>query len=191
MNRPIGFIASVLSMTIAAAACGGAANPSAAPSSAVAAPASATVTPTVAAATATSTASPAPAYAGVGAAVAKLSEVTTTMKTSPVHMGFIGDERDLAPGTYTETLTLVTLQPGGRTVSHKHGGTEVVIVIEGSVDINMGAAGRAALNVGQSATVPAGTPLQASNSGTGVAKFLAFFMTPEGQPFQTNLTTVP
>lgn len=191
MTRPSRALAVALAGAILSAACGGAAAP-AAPAATTAA---ATTPPATAAAATSAPASPsasaAPAYAGVGAAVTKLSEVKTTVAAAPVHMGFIGDQASLAPGTYTETLSLVTLQPGGRTISHKHGGLEVVIVLEGSVDINMGNAGRAALSAGQTAKVPAGTALQASNAGSGVARFLAFFMTPEGAAFQTNLTTVP
>ena len=185
-----------MALGIVAAACGGAATAPTPTAAATTAPAS--VTPTSAPASAapatavpTASGSPAPAYAGVGSASTKLSEVTFAAKTAPVHVTFLGDQAGLAAGNYTETMNLVTLQPGGRTVSHKHGGLEIVFITEGAVEINMGAAGRVTLKAGETAKVPANTPLQALNTGTVVAKFLAFFMTLEGQPFQTNLETVP
>jgi len=106
-------------------------------------------------------------------------------------VGFIGDEPSLGAGSYQELLNLVTLQPGGRTVSHKHGGVEWVIVVEGTVEVRMPGGKKATLTVGQTGKVPANTAVQAVNTGTGVARFLAFFVTADGQPFQTNLDAVP
>lgn len=187
-------LASAAVLVLVGAACGGSAAPApAATSSAptVAAATSAAPTPAPSTPAPTPSATAAPAYAGVGAAVLKIAETTYAEKATPVHLTFLGDEPSLKAGTYLETLSLVTLQPGGRTVSHKHGGLEIVIVAEGTVEIDMGAAGKKTLKAGERASVPANTALQARNTGTGVARFLAFFMTLDGQPFQTNLTNVP
>ena len=189
MRRPTRTLAT-LALTVAAACGGGTgAASTASPAATSAAPTVAAASPT-AAPSASPSASPAPAFAGVGSASAKLSETKMTATGASTHIGFLGDEA-LAAGPYTETLNVVTLQPGGRTVSHKHGGIEWVIVIDGSVEIRMAAGGRAMLTAGQTAKVPANTPLQALNVGPGVAKFLAFFVTADGQPFQTNLEPVP
>ncbi len=193
MNLPARALAPLLAVTLISA-CGAAPAPASATTSAAPAAGTATAVPTTAAPTvaaASPSPSPAPAYAGVGAAVAKIAETTYAAKTTPVHVSFLGDQAALPAGTYVETLSLVTLQPGGRTISHKHGGLETVIVIEGSVLVDMGAAGKVTLKTGEKATVPAETPLQARNAGTTVARFLAFFMTPQGKPFQTNLNAVP
>ncbi|HZP96268.1 MAG TPA: cupin domain-containing protein [Candidatus Limnocylindria bacterium] len=190
MIRAARIAAAAIVATLVATACGGAATAPSPTTPATTAPTIAATSTPAPTAAATASASPAPAFAGVGSASTKLSEVTTT-KSAPVHFGFFGDEAALPAGKYMETLSLVTLQPGGRTVSHKHGGLEIVVVIEGSVEVNMGAAGKALLTAGQTAKVPANTPLQALNHGTDVAKFLAFFLTADGQPFQTNLTAVP
>ena len=174
-------------------ACGGGAAPVtvSSPTSAPATSAPATTAPaTTAPASPSPSATTAPPQAGVGAASVKLSESKQTAGAAPVHVGFIGDE-PLPAGTYVETLNLVTLQPGGRTISHKHGGLEVVLVTEGSVEVRLPGGAKTTLNAGQTAKVPANTAVQAANAGTGVAKFLAFFMTADGQPFQTNLDAVP
>lgn len=191
--RVLGTLA-ILAATLTAA-CGGAAAPAArAPAAAsptVAPTPAATPTPTVAASPSPAASPAAPPHAGVGAAAAKLAETKSVIRTTPAHVSFLGEEPSLAPGSYTETVMLVTLQPGGRTVSHRHGGVEWVIAIEGSVEVRMGGGGRVALTVGQTAKVPANTPVQLFNAGSGVTRFLAFFVTAEGQPFQTNLDTVP
>lgn len=180
------------------AACGGTATPAsiASPTAAATTAAATTAAPTTAAPTVAApspTASPVPAapHAGVGAAVAKLSESKLVASGSPAHVSFIGDEPSLGAGSYQELLNLVTLQPGGRTVSHKHGGVEWVIVVEGTVEVRMPGGKKATLTVGQTGKVPANTAVQAVNTGAGVARFLAFFVTANGQPFQTNLDTVP
>ena len=172
-------------------ACGGSAPTVAtSPTPAAATPTAIPASTAAAAASATAAGTAAPPQAGVGSVSAKLSEVKTTLLAN-AHIGFIGEEQGLTPGAYVETLNVVTLQPGGRTVSHKHAGIEYVIVLDGSVEIRMGGGGRVMLAAGQNARVPANTPLQASNAGSSVAKFLAFFVTADGQPFQTNLDTVP
>lgn len=180
----------LLSCTAIAASCGGAAAPSTPPSSAAATVVASSPSPS-APPSASPSASPAPAYAGVGSASVKVTESKSLVAAAPAHVGFVGDEPSIGPGTYLETLNVVTLQPGGRTVSHKHAGVEWVFVIEGSVEVRMGAGGRVVLSTGQSGKVPANTPVQAFNTGTGAARFIALFVTAEGQPFQTNLETVP
>ena len=180
------------------AACGGTAGPASITSPTASATTAAATSPTATAAPATSTAaSPAASptaaapHAGVGSASAKLAESKLVATGSPVHVSFIGDEPSLGAGSYAELINLVTLQPGGRTVSHRHGGIEWVIVVEGTVEVRTPGGARSTLTVGQTGKVPANTAVQAVNTGAGVAKFLAFFVTADGQPFQTNLESVP
>ena len=101
------------------------------------------------------------------------------------------DLPQLAPGKYLEQLNLVTLEKGGRTAAHKHGGLEAVVVLEGTVQVRMAGAQPVTLTKGKGAYVPVNTPLQAINTGDGAAKFLAFFVTLDGQPFSTNVETAP
>ena len=184
--------------TLLTVACGGAATPASVASPTVAATTAAATTaapttaaPTVAAPSPTASATAAPPQAGVGSASAKLSESKLVATGSPVHVSFIGDEPSLGAGSYQELLNIVTLQPGGRTVSHKHGGVEWMLVVEGTIEVRTPGGTKVTLTVGQTGKVPANTAVQAVNTGTGVAKFLAFFVTADGQPFQTNLDAVP
>ena len=96
-----------------------------------------------------------------------------------------------APGKYLEQLNLVTLEKGGRTAAHKHGGIEAVVVLEGTVQVRVAGAPMITLTKGKGAYVPVNTPLQATNTGDGPAKFLAFFVTLDGQPFSTNVDSAP
>lgn len=97
----------------------------------------------------------------------------------------------LPQGAYAELLTLVTLQSGGRTAAHKHGGLEVVVVLEGAVQLRTATAPVQTLTAGQGAFVLPNTALQATNNGTGVAKFLGFRVTKDGEVDTTPLDTAP
>lgn len=98
---------------------------------------------------------------------------------------------DLPAGNYMSTVQVVTIEKGGRTVAHMHGGIEAIYVLQGTIDFRLAGGARALLNHGQGAVVPPGTVLQAVNGGDGTAKFLAFMMTPESAPFQTNVDVAP
>jgi len=144
----------------------------------------ATASPTVAVATVAPTPTrPVVPATAQGATSAKLTEnkLAVTDGVAP----------DLAPGSYLSTVSLVTLEKGGRTVAHKHGGIESIYVLQGSVDFRAAGGLRVVLSQGQGLAIPPGTALQAVNSGDGTAKFLAFFMTLETAPFQTNVDNAP
>jgi len=172
-------LAGAASLAILASACGGAAQP--APTTAP------TVAPTVAV-TAAPTVAPSPtkpvvAATAQGSTSAKLTENKLTLAD--------GSAPYLPAGNYVSTLSLVTLEKGGRTIAHKHGGIESIYVLEGTIDFRTATGGRIILKQGQGASVPPNTPLQAVNGGDGIAKFLAFFMTQETAPFQTTVDEAP
>lgn len=164
--------AAVAVLALLASACGGAAAPAA---KATAAP---TVAPTVAAAPARA-AVPA---TGNAAKSAKLGEAKLTLAESAP---------GLAAGNYLQTVSLVTLEKGGWTLAHKHGGIEAIYVLDGTIDFRTQGGGQLMLKAGQGASVRPGTVLQAINGGDGVAKFIAFFLTAEGAPFQTASEQAP
>jgi quercetin dioxygenase-like cupin family protein len=85
-----------------------------------------------------------------------------------------------------ETLRLVTLQANGRTALHSHGGLEVVFVLGGTLRVAV--AGQTPVTVGalQGAFEPRGTVVQETNVGGGAVRYLAFFVTPVGVPFETE-----
>ena len=101
------------------------------------------------------------------------------------------DLPQFAAGKYLEQLNLVTLEKGGQTAAHKHGGLETIVVLEGTVQVRVTGAQPVTLTKGKGAYVPSNTPLQAVNTGDGAAKFLAFFVTLDGQAFSTNVDTAP
>ena len=165
MIRSARVIAGIATVALIASACGGtAAGPSPTPTSA------ATATRQIVAATAQ------------GATSARFdNKVVITDGVAP----------DLAAGNYISTVQIVTIEKGGRTVAHMHGGIESVYVLQGTIDFRLAGGARVILNRGQGAVVPPGTVLQAVNGGDAIAKFLAFMMTPETAQFQTNVDVAP
>lgn len=97
----------------------------------------------------------------------------------------------LADGPYAQGLRLVTLQPNGRTSAHKPGGLESVVLLEGNLEVRVQGASPKTLATGQGTHVTAGTPLQVRNTASSAAKFLAYFITAEGQAFSTDVDTAP
>ena len=165
-------------LAILLAACGGAAQP--APTATAAPTVAATAAPTVA----PTPTKPVVAATGQGSTSVKLTENKVALADANTAAPY------LPAGNYLSTVSLVTLDKGGRTVAHKHGGLESIFVLQGTVDFRW-AGGRVILTPGQGASVPPNTPLQAVNGGDGVAKFLATFMTQETAAFQTNVDDAP
>jgi quercetin dioxygenase-like cupin family protein len=97
----------------------------------------------------------------------------------------------LAAGKYNERLELISLEKGGRTPAHRHGGVEALVVLEGTVQVRIVGQQPTTLSKGKGAYVPPNTILQATNTGDGTARFLAFFVTPDGAAFSTLVDTVP
>jgi quercetin dioxygenase-like cupin family protein len=85
-----------------------------------------------------------------------------------------------------ETLRLVTLEANGHTPLFSHGGLEGVFVLSGTLKVAI--QGQTPVTVGamQGAFVPKATEVQESNAGAGAVRYLAFFVTPMGQPFETE-----
>ncbi|MDP9321814.1 MAG: cupin domain-containing protein [Chloroflexota bacterium] len=95
------------------------------------------------------------------------------------------------PGKYVEQLNVTTLEKGGRTASHKHGGVEVLLILDGTVTLRVAGQQPQTLTKGKGAFVPPNTTLQATNTGDGQAKLLAYFVGLDGAPFSTNVDTLP
>jgi quercetin dioxygenase-like cupin family protein len=173
MTKSARFIAGAAALALIASACGGSAV--APPTSSAATSAAATVAPTPTRQVVAATAQ--------GATSAKLTENKLVVAD--------GVAADLAAGNYLSTVSLVTLEKGGRTVAHKHGGIESIYVLQGTIDFRTLGGASVILNRGQGASAAPGTVLQAINGGDTTAKFLAFFMTAETAPFQTNVDQAP
>ena len=101
---------------------------------------------------------------------------------------------DLPPlpaGFYAESLTLVTVQPRGRSAAHVHSGIESVLVLEGSVLVRSAAHAPASLTKGQGFYILPNTPIQLINVGDTIARTLVFSISPDGAPFSTPVDTAP
>ena len=94
-------------------------------------------------------------------------------------------------GAYDEALRLVTLQPGGRGPAQKDSGVEVLFVLEGSISVHMAGQAPVTLTSGQGISSLPTTAVQELNTGSGVARYLAFDVGPGGQMFQTTVDQAP
>ena len=97
----------------------------------------------------------------------------------------------LPAGLYGESLTLITVQAGGRSGAHMHSGIEGVLVLEGTVLVRTAGQAPVHLVKGQGFFILPKTPVQLINVGGVVARTLVFSISPDGAPFSTPLDTAP
>jgi len=94
-------------------------------------------------------------------------------------------------GAYCESLLRTEQQANGRTTSQRHSGIEVLNVLDGSVKVDVAGQDTKTLKAGESTDILPNTPVQVSNAGSGVARFLSFNAWPKGQPFREDLAGLP
>ncbi len=92
---------------------------------------------------------------------------------------------------YTETLRKVTLATGGRSAAHRFGGVEVLYVLTGTLTVDVAGQAPAQLIAGQGTSIIPNTATQEIASGSGSVEYLAFYLTPQGTPFETAVSSVP
>lgn len=97
----------------------------------------------------------------------------------------------LPQGSYVQTLRLVELEPGGRSVARWHGGIDVSFVLQGSISVHVAGHAPSDVTAGHGIYHLPGDQLQERNTGTGPARFLEFLTTAEGRPFQTSADHAP
>ena len=97
----------------------------------------------------------------------------------------------MPPGTYTETLRSVSLQPGGRSPAHVFGGLEVVFVLDGTLNVDVAGQAPVQLPAGQATYVPAHTLTQELAVGGAKVDYLAYFITEHGTAFETDSSSAP
>jgi quercetin dioxygenase-like cupin family protein len=95
------------------------------------------------------------------------------------------DASTMPPGPRVETLRLVTLQPGGRSAAHRFSGLELLFTLEGTIRLDVAGQPPTTLSAGQAQYLPPGTAEQEFTAGAGVARYLAFIVTPVQAPFET------
>jgi len=94
-------------------------------------------------------------------------------------------------GAYCENLLRTEVQSNGKTASQRHSGLEVLNVLDGSVKVDVAGQDPKTLKAGDSTYILPNTPVQVSNAGSDVARFLSFNAWPQGQPFREDLAGVP
>jgi hypothetical protein len=97
----------------------------------------------------------------------------------------------LSPGTYVETLRTVTLQPGGRSQAHRFGGLEVLFVLDGTLTVKVAGQASMELSAGSGTYVAQASATQEVAAGSSKVDYLAFLVTEQGKPFETELTAAP
>jgi quercetin dioxygenase-like cupin family protein len=88
-------------------------------------------------------------------------------------------------------LGLITMAPGGRTSSHSHGGSETFYVLQGTIELALNNGTRTKITQGQGGAVKPGIVMQMRVVGDAPVTILTYFVTPQGEPWQTNLETLP
>lgn len=88
-----------------------------------------------------------------------------------------------------ETLRRVTIAANGHTALHSHGGFEAIFVLSGTLRVAV--QGQTAVTVGalQGTLEPRATMVQETNAGSGAVTYLAFFVTPVGEAFETDASS--
>jgi quercetin dioxygenase-like cupin family protein len=94
-------------------------------------------------------------------------------------------------GAYCESLLRTEQQPHGKTASQRYSGLELLHVLDGSVKVDVAGQDTKTVKAGESTYVLPNTPVQVSNAGTGVARFLSFNAWPQGQPLREDLAGLP
>ena len=88
-------------------------------------------------------------------------------------------------------LGMITMDAGGRTSAHSHGGTEAFYVMKGTVQLAVNNGTKTNISAGQGASVRPGLIMQLRVVGDEPVQILTYFVTPEGEPWQNNVQTVP
>jgi quercetin dioxygenase-like cupin family protein len=88
-------------------------------------------------------------------------------------------------------LGYITMDAGGRTSSHSHGGLETFYVVKGTVELALNNGTRTNVGAGQGAVIMPGVVMQLHVVGNEPVQIVTYFVTPEGAPWQNNLQTLP
>lgn len=96
-----------------------------------------------------------------------------------------------SPGSYSEILRFVTLEPGGRTAAAKYGGFSTLFVLDGSATIRAAGKSPATLTANHGTNELPGTAIQISNQASDDSTVLAFYVTASDKPFETPVDQAP
>ena len=88
------------------------------------------------------------------------------------------------------TLQRVDLKADGRSRAHRSGGVEVILAIQGKIEVHSGTFSPRQLTSGQGSYVLDNTPLQVWSLG-GPASYLDFYLLPNGRALSTDFQFSP
>jgi quercetin dioxygenase-like cupin family protein len=97
----------------------------------------------------------------------------------------------LPPDDEKQALQLVDLKAKGRAQAHKSNGVEVLLAIQGKLEVHSGTFTPKQLGSGEGAFVLDNTPLQAWALGDTPATFLDFHLLPSVRPLSQDLANSP
>ena len=89
---------------------------------------------------------------------------------------------DLGIAGYETVQARIDFEPGALAVKHKHPGEEIIYVLEGSLEYQVGDKPPVTLKTGEVLFIPAGTAHSAKNVGNSPAKELATYVVEKGKP---------
>ena len=89
---------------------------------------------------------------------------------------------DLSIPGYETVQARIDFEPGALAIKHKHPGEEIIYVLEGLLEYQVGDKPPVRLKAGEVLFIPASTPHSAKNVGSDVAKELATYVVEKGKP---------
>jgi hypothetical protein len=94
-------------------------------------------------------------------------------------------------GSYTLRLDSITLDGSGRTASQSHAGAELILVLDGQVEIRTMNGSHDFRGPKEGLGIAPGGAVQVLNRTLTPARILEFFYTPDALTFETTLATAP
>jgi quercetin dioxygenase-like cupin family protein len=102
------------------------------------------------------------------------------------------DLPSLPPSNQAETLFAATVKTGGRSQATKTGGVEVLVGIDGTVEVHAGTLSTPMkIAAGQCVVLLENTGVQVVSASGSASRYLAFYLAPSGAPPATNALNPP
>jgi glyoxylate utilization-related uncharacterized protein len=103
-----------------------------------------------------------------------------------------GDLPPLPNVNQAETLFAATVKAGGRSHATKTGGVELLVGVDGAVQVHAGTLDvPETLTSGQCVTLLEGTPVQVVSASKTDSRYLAFFLAPNGASTSVDISNSP
>jgi len=120
----------------------------------------------------------------LAAAIAITASFSAQAQQKGVHRTDL-QQHDLSIAGREAIQVRVDIDPGVTAVKHTHPGEEIIYVLKGSLEYQLGDKPPVTLKAGDVLFVPAGTPHTAKNVGKVVGSELATYVVEKGKPLVT------